>query len=158
MKNLLIMRHGKAELGNGNKDRERSLMPRGQKQSREAALALEEQQILPGLIISSTANRAKETAQMVSEYLVKAVPIQLEDQIYLCSLEELIEVSKICPEEIETLLLVGHNPTMEFLLDRVSGSPYSVKTSEIYSFKVNCSRWQDIHVDALEFIGPIYVH
>jgi len=158
MKRLLIMRHGKAEHGQGKSDFERQLTELGRIQAAEAAKAMLSRELHPQWIIASAAFRARETAQVVQEVFSGTGELILEKDLYLCSVEDLIQACWICPPEVQTLLLVGHNPTMEYLTDRVIQGDCRIKTSEIRSFELERSDWNGLSLEELSYQGQIYTH
>lgn len=158
MKYLLTMRHGKAEHSPGVNDFERQLVEKGQLQAKEAALALKAQSMVPDWILTSTARRAQETAEIVqNEFAGKAILIP-ESSLYLCSVEDLIDACHIVPAEINRVMIVGHNPSIEYLTDRVTRDDCRVKTSEVRCFSFMGENWVDLALSLLEYEGVLYTH
>lgn len=158
MKRILLMRHGKAEQGNGKADFDRELTNRGKKQSLEAAKALEATQWIPQRIIASTAARAWESATIVAEHLGIENKLEQEQQLYLCTAEMLMETLRELPESLDTVLLVGHNPAMEVFADRISGNFTIVKTAEIQGFFLDRPEWEDVEFSSITPQGFLYKH
>jgi len=97
-------------------------------------------------------------AEKVQEVLSGSAQLILEESLYLCSVEELLQSTWICPSQVECLLLVGHNPTMEYLTDLVTRGDCRIKTSEVRSFKVHRDSWNGLTLSDLEYDQLIYSH
>lgn len=114
---LLIMRHGKSDWSSDASDFERPLKKRGIKEAKKIGYWLSNNAYYkPDVVISSPAERALSTANIVAEMLPGQVELELDDRIYLTGLEQLLEVLTELPEDINCPLLVGHNPGLESLL------------------------------------------
>ena len=159
MKTLLIMRHGKAERTPGKRDFDRDLEPRGRTQAVDGAMALKITENIPDRIISSPAARAYHTADILRrecalpEEVLQAIP-----SLYLCSLEEMVFQIRCCPDYVSTLLVVGHNPAMEYFSDQATGNDSRIKTSEIRGFSLGETQWSRLDPGQLEYLGIIYSH
>jgi phosphohistidine phosphatase len=72
------------------------------------------------LIVTSTARRARRTAQLVARTLDYPKDlIRLDDALYLASPEAILAVIAQQDETVERLLLVGHNPGLTDLANRL---------------------------------------
>ena len=116
-KELLILRHGKSDWNTDTTDFYRPLHKRGKQNAQRMGEWLDEQKLVPDLIISSPAIRALTTAEIVCVALeLPAHTIQTEKCIYEASLSDLRKVLLHIPDSVQRLLLVGHNPGFESLL------------------------------------------
>ena len=116
-KELLLLRHGKSDWTTDTTDFDRPLNKRGKRNARQIGEWLDEQKLAPDLIISSPANRALTTAEIVCDAMgLSAHSIQTDKRIYEASLSDLRQVLSNIPDSIQRLLLVGHNPGFESLL------------------------------------------
>lgn len=114
---LLLLRHGKSDWDSGVEDFHRPLKKRGRLAAQCIGLWLQEQQLIPGYILSSPAERALATAKKVCKTLdLDAQQIMQDGRLYLASYEQLLEVLQETPHSVQRLLLVGHNPGLEELL------------------------------------------
>ncbi len=108
-----LLRHAKSDWSDGSlRDRERPLAPRGRKACRALARHLREHPLGVELVLCSTARRARETLDGVAEALGD-VEVRYEEAIYGASARELLEFVRGLPEEVGSVLLVGHNPGFE---------------------------------------------
>jgi len=116
-KELLLLRHGKSDWNTDTSDFNRPLNNRGKRNAQEMGEWLNEQQLLPDLIISSSANRALSTAKIVCKSLsLPSHTIKTDDLIYEARLADLRQALLQTPDSVHRLLLVGHNPGLEYLL------------------------------------------
>jgi phosphohistidine phosphatase len=148
MKKIIFVRHGRAEDGSsGISDFERSLTTKGKNISKEMALRLRGHEDDPGLIISSPAFRAIETALIfASAYGIKSENIRLDNDLYFkADMKHLLEMLKSIDDEIDIITLFGHNPSFTEMADRLctEGCEFMTKTSIVcVSFKVKT--WAEI--------------
>ena len=121
----MLMRHGKSDwLAGAVDDFNRPLAKRGEKASRRIGKWLLENDLLPELIISSPASRACKTAQNVCT--VAGMPtgiLSADERLYLAGVESLLEVIHQCPPAAGSLMVIGHNPGLEELLEYLCTDP-----------------------------------
>lgn len=148
MKNLIFVRHGKAEdHGHMISDFERSLTTKGKTISRTMALALKEREPEPGIFISSPAFRALETAIIFAEsFGVEPDKVILNSKLYYnMSYQILPEILQLVPEECNSVILFGHNPAFTEIPDILctEGSGFMSK-SAIVGITFNSKTWSGI--------------
>lgn len=115
VKQLLVMRHAKAERPEGVADRDRPLAPRGVRSSEAMGRILRVVDLEPEAILSSPALRARSTAELAVRGAQSQTGIELVEAIYDGSAEALLGVVRAVPEPVARMLLVGHNPGLELL-------------------------------------------
>ena len=122
-KELLLLRHGKSDWNIGCSDFDRPLKKRGVDETQNLGLWMQQQKIIPDLIISSPAKRAIDTAQTLCKTLELAIKnIYIESDIYSATSCDLKRIICNVPEQTQRVLIVGHNPSMDSLLiDLVEG-------------------------------------
>lgn len=128
---LVILRHAKSDWSGGEPDRERPLAPRGRRQAPEAGAWLAAHLDVPELAVVSPAVRARATWELVAAELPEDVPIRVEEKVYAGSGRELREVLGSLPLEVGSVVLVGHNPGVEDLVQELTGDGVPMKTSAI---------------------------
>ncbi len=118
-KTLIIMRHGKSDWNSGvSRDFDRPLNDRGSKDVPRMAKWLHTQQLLPQRLISSPARRAADTAKLIAENSgVGQEAIVHDEAIYEAGREDLCTVLARHAGDSSCLLLVGHNPALDDLLE-----------------------------------------
>ncbi len=113
MKTLLLLRHAKSSWDNpGGRDFDRPLAPRGRRTAPLIGGHLRDRQLLPDLVLCSTARRARETYDLVVP-AVGGSAIQFEQALYLATPATLLRLAKATPATVERLLVVGHNPGLQ---------------------------------------------
>ena len=80
------------------------------------------EELIPGRVLCSGAQRAVESWEMVSAALGVDVPVEIRDEIYGSSPGTLMKLIRLLPNEEDSVLLVGHNPTFESLALQLAGS------------------------------------
>lgn len=148
MKNIIFIRHGRAEeLAPEITDFERSLTLKGKMIAKVMAHKLKEKINNPGLMISSPAFRALETAYIFgSEFGIDHEKINVNNILYYkMNIHYLNEILSVLNENIDTVALFGHNPSFTEIADRLCNEncDFIPKTGIVWlSFKVN--KWRDI--------------
>lgn len=109
----MLVRHAKAAEGRIDIDRE--LAPRGRADAPRIGEWLAARNWVPDLVAVSPARRAALTWQLAASALPSPPRRVVDSRIYDNTLEDLLLVIRDTPEEIESLALVGHNPSMHAL-------------------------------------------
>ncbi|WP_282698122.1 histidine phosphatase family protein [Streptomyces sp. CC208A] len=117
---IVLLRHAKADWGQET-DHERPLAERGRKDAPVAGRRLAQTGITFDLALCSTAARTRETWKLAVHELPERPRTVYEERIYEASLGELIALLNEVPEDVDDLLLVGHNPGMHALADALAG-------------------------------------
>jgi len=120
---LLILRHAKSDWDLDVKDDfERPLAKRGKKDAPRVGAWLYREGLVPDLVVSSPAERARQTAVKVCKSMdYKKKQIQWVERLYAADLTHLLRVLADCPVTAKTVLLVGHNPGLEDLVSYLAG-------------------------------------
>jgi phosphohistidine phosphatase len=124
MKRLYLLRHAKSSWKDASlADHDRPLAGRGRRASKAMAGHLRDRGIEPDLVLCSTARRARETLDRIAPAL-GTTAIEIEPALYGASAHGLLDRLRSVPDEIESVMLIGHNPAMEeFALDLARPSP-----------------------------------
>jgi len=152
MKKIIFIRHGRAEdPSSGISDFERSLTTKGKVISKMMAQHLREKEDDLGLIITSPAFRALETAFVFAiEFGIKPDTIRINSNLYYkAGMKMLVEMLAAVGDEIDTLTLFGHNPAFTEMPDRLcrEGCEFLTKTSIVcISFPIKT--WSEIKSDS----------
>jgi phosphohistidine phosphatase len=144
MRNLMIMRHGKSDwdAGAGN-DHSRPLAHRGIVSAERMGEVIRDLGIIPGLVISSTAVRARATAELARITGGWASRLILEDDLYGTSPRGALEVLARHGGDCERVMLVGHEPTWSMLLKQLTGGSCAVRTATVADIEMHTSAWDD---------------
>jgi len=117
---LYLMRHAKSDWSDqGLSDYDRPLNSRGQKNAKQIGQWMAKNDFLPDKIISSAAVRARQTAELLVQQLdhLDLEDIQYEKDLYLASIDVLIEHIQLYKGDSKGLMLIAHNPGMEHLVN-----------------------------------------
>lgn len=158
-KTLYLIRHAKSSWDDPSlKDHDRPLNKRGKKDAPFMANILKEKNIIPDLIISSTAERAIEFSKVLAEVLdYKKGNIVSERDMYLAGESEMLAILNNVDNNIETLFMVGHNPYITSFAVRLSGhSIDNIPTSGIVGIKFEIDKWKNAEIGKGEFISFDY--
>ena len=120
---LLLLRHAKSAWGtDAPADFERPLAGRGRRDAPRMGAWIREHDLLPDHVVSSPARRAAQTVQLaLAEMGVDEAAVAWEDAIYDADASTLLDVLADCPRESRRVLLVGHNPALEDLVEHLAG-------------------------------------
>ncbi|WP_026256864.1 SixA phosphatase family protein [Actinopolymorpha alba] len=132
---LLLLRHGKAESPLGVSDQDRPLAGRGRRQSEYAGAECRARGVTPELVVVSPARRAWETWEWFAAGLKAAPEVDIDRRVYANTVDDLLDVINEVPDEIGTLLIVGHNPSVAGLasiLDDDSSRPARTPLADGY--------------------------
>ncbi|MFJ9349169.1 SixA phosphatase family protein [Streptomyces sp. NPDC101237] len=121
LRRLVVLRHAKSAWPEGVPDPLRPLAARGRRDAPAAGRALADSDCLPDLVVCSTAVRTRQTWELVSGQWGTPPPVRLDGRVYAAGVPALLEVVREVPPEVETLLLVGHNPGLEQLVLELAG-------------------------------------
>ena len=118
---LLLLRHGKAEAEPGDDDFNRELSDKGKRQVQRMAVWIQQHELIPDTVLSSTADRALTSAQKCYKAMgMDAQTIIRKPEIYHGNMDDLIAVLTQQLPSSNCLMLVGHNPTLEQLLKYIA--------------------------------------
>ncbi|WP_371672947.1 histidine phosphatase family protein [Streptomyces sp. NBC_00289] len=121
LRRLVVLRHAKSAWPEGVADHERPLAPRGRRDAPAVGRALAEADCLPDLALCSTAVRARQTWDLAAAQWATPPPVRHDARLYAADVAELTEVLHGVAAQVETLLLVGHNPGLEELVLELAG-------------------------------------
>jgi phosphohistidine phosphatase len=143
VKLLSLLRHAKSSWKDaGIEDHDRPLNKRGQRDAPRMGLFLREKQLIPELILSSTARRARDTALKVTEACGYTGEVRLLSELYLAEPERYLDVVRVLPETVGHVMLVGHNPGLEQLLERLVGEAHPLPTAALAVVELPVDRWE----------------
>jgi phosphohistidine phosphatase len=142
---LYVMRHCKSRWDEPEaNDHERGLTGRGKRDARLLGRALAERAAPPDLIVSSTARRARATARRVARAWGYEEEIRQEETIYEGGPLQCLGVLRGLPDGVASVLLVGHNPTLENLLWTLGLPRLPLATGETVCLALALDRWGDL--------------
>lgn len=131
LRRLVVLRHAKSAWPEGVRDHLRPLAPRGRRDAPAAGRALVEADLLPDLALCSTAVRARQTWELASAQWGTPPPVRLAPDLYAADVPDLLAAVHDVTPEVETLLLVGHNPGLEELVLALAGDSLDDALDEV---------------------------
>ncbi len=114
---LLLLRHGKSDYPDGVRDHDRPLAARGTTEAGLAGQWLRDRGLVPELMLSSTAARARETAAATD----LDAPMELRPALYDAAPDEILAEIRSVADDVTTLLVVGHAPGLPGLAVDLAG-------------------------------------
>ena len=149
MKTLLLMRHAKSSGDDdGVSDHDRPLNTRGERSAPQMAAILVQHAVVPDLILSSTALRARTTASAVAEAFGWQPELRLRRELYLASPGQILEEIAGVSDEVGCLLVVGHNPGTEELVSDLAAMREAMPTAAIARFSLAVDDWAEVGREA----------
>jgi phosphohistidine phosphatase len=143
MKTLILCRHAKSDWPEGVSDLRRPLKPRGIHDANFLGDLLRSQAFQPDQIITSPAQRAKQTAEVVSTCMRYPGEITEAAEIYYEGEEALLAYIQQLSDAWDTVMVFGHNPTIEDAVQAWLGStsPFHLPTSAMACLETPASSW-----------------
>jgi phosphohistidine phosphatase len=122
MKELLLLRHAKSSWGDPDLDDfDRPLSPRGLDAAPLMGKAIAARNWLPQMALVSPSVRTRETWRIVAAQSPRFIEPTFRDTLYEASAGQLLAEVRHAPEEITSLILLGHNPGMQDFATLISG-------------------------------------
>ena len=152
MKTLILVRHAKSSWAEpGLADRDRVLNDRGRRNAPEMGKRLAKYPLKPDVILSSPAVRALTTAELMAEELdYKRADIHVDDRLYAAEADRLVEVVRELGDGPKRVMVVGHNPEMTELAQRLSGTIDHMPTCAVAVFTFDIASWRDLGTASLQ--------
>ena len=145
MKTLYLLRHAKSSWKDDNlHDIERPLKKRGQKAAETIGGFLKKEKIVPDLVLSSTAARARQTTDIVMEAAKLETDMRFDERIYEAGPRQLLEVVRKIEKGKKAVLLVGHNPGLEEFLELLTGTAKTMPTATLSKIVLKASTWAGV--------------
>lgn len=160
MKQLTLIRHAKSSWDNpALDDFHRPLNRRGKSNAPDMGRRLANRAFLPDLMITSPAERASTTARIIAaEIGYPRNRIQSDDRIYMADPANLIKLMRETSEDVDHLVLFGHNPGFTQLANRLGDTQIdNVPTCGVVCLKFEIASWRSFPGDGgtvLDFDFP----
>jgi phosphohistidine phosphatase len=157
MKTLLILRHAKsswnfAELS----DHDRPLNNRGKRDAPRIGRKLLKEGLIPQIIISSSAIRAYSTAEKVAKACGYEGEIVVDSSLYGSGYTAYLNVLRIQNDRLDIIMLVGHNPDSEQLLEKLTGKMVPMPTCTVASVNLFIRKWKELNAQTKGELVDIY--
>jgi phosphohistidine phosphatase len=147
--NLVLLRHAQAVPKDPIwPDHERRLTARGRRQARCVGNYLRSVGLIPELVISSTARRARATARRVIRRLPKPRPLRLLfPELYQADPQRTLDVLRCVPGSPTSLLVVGHNPCWDELASAIVHQTVTLPTAGLAWIVLPIDQWTELNLD-----------
>ena len=148
-KKLYIFRHGKSDWkAKFKNDHERPLAERGIEAAKNMGVQLSKIGQEPELIISSSAKRTQDTANLAMEFGRWESTLTTTRNLYLASVEETIELVQSVQADVKRLMLVSHEPLCSSLVSEFTmGGHVKFPTASIARIDFRVDFWADVDSD-----------
>ena len=149
MKTLLLLRHAKSSWkDNEARDFDRPLNQRGLKAAPAIGRLIRKRKLQPDLVVSSPAERARQTTQLVIEAAGLKTELRYDERIYEASVARLLGVVSELDDEAGMVILVGHNPGFAELLEVLTGEAHNMPTAALACLELNIEKWNKVRASA----------
>ena len=157
MKKLYIIRHAKSSWKDFTLDDfDRPLNKRGKLNTPYMGKKLKQNNILPDMIISSPALRAKLTAKSIAKEINYTKKIVFNEDIYEASVGILEQILIQLDDTNNIVFLFGHNPSLNMFTQSYVDFDENIPTCGIVEIEFNCTKWKDIEYKNANFISFDY--
>ena len=148
MKTLLILRHAKSSWKDASlSDHDRPLNKRGKRDAPRMGALIRDEGLVPDLILSSTARRAKATAQAAAEACGYEDQVVLTPELYHAGPESYLMALYSLPDHYERVMVVGHNPGVEELLEDLCGATERMPTAALAQVALPIGAWSELQLE-----------
>jgi phosphohistidine phosphatase len=145
MKTLLLMRHGKSSWKNTElDDHDRPLAKRGLRDSRRMGELIRDKELVPQVILSSSSARTLETARILCDVCGSNDRIITLDTLYLAEADVYLKELQKIPDDVERVMVIGHNPGLESLLQMLSGQILPLTTAVVAYMSLPIKSWSEL--------------
>jgi phosphohistidine phosphatase len=145
MKNLLLMRHGKSSWNDESlSDFERPLKKRGKRDVPIMAELLVKKDLIPQIILSSPSKRTRQTTKLANRiFELDKKNIHSIDNFYMANWHDFLPAIQQINDEINSIMIVGHNPSLELFLQSLTGEFRKMPTSAVAYIKIPITSWTE---------------
>lgn len=118
---LILLRHAKSAWDDADlEDHERPLAERGRRDATEVGQLLVERRIRPDLVLCSSAERTRQTWKRAERAGAQAAEVRFEDKVYEASSYDLLRLVNVVPDNVRSLMVIGHGPGLPDLAERLA--------------------------------------
>lgn len=139
---LILMRHAKSDWGDESlSDHDRPLNHRGRRDAPRMAQWLEQQGLVPDVILLSSSVRTRETAELMSAEWSSEPTLLPTENLYLAAPDDILSTVSSDACDAKRLLVLAHNPGMAYLVSQLSGEMVDMPTAALAVFRVTDGDW-----------------
>ena len=156
-KTLFIVRHGKSSWDNNSlSDIDRPLKERGIIDAYSVADKIKNNNLIPQLLITSSAIRALHTATIFARVLgINKENIVILKDLYQAETEKIIQIIRSTSNEVDSLMIFGHNPGFTDVVNKLSNlSLGNLPTSGLVKIVFKVDKWK--RIDKVSLVDESY--
>ena len=165
MRRLWLLRHAKSSWDDPRiPDQDRPLSERGRRAAALMATHAASAQIRPDLVLCSSAARTRETLAIVLPSLGDTLRISIEDDLYSFEAREMLDRLRAIPDDVGSVLMIGHNPGSEVLAARLAAGGQDLErmltkypTAALATLDLDAEGWADVRTGCgflVSFVAP----
>ena len=145
MKTLLILRHAKSSRDDDSiPDHDRPLNKRGLEAAPEMGKLVRKEDLAPELILSSSAVRARATAELFAGGCKYHGEIVIRPDLYSFEAEPYLAALSGVTGQYSRVMVVGHNPAMEELVQALTGQLQPMPTAAVAVIQLPIEQWSEL--------------
>ena len=157
MKTILLLRHGKSKRGpEYETDFERPLAKRGKRDAERMGAFLVEQGLVPEAILSSHAERARETALRCARAAGCEDAVRFERSLYGGGEEAYFSLLWALEDTVSRVLLCAHNPDLEIVAEELAHRYVRMPTAALARIDADAERWDELFKVARRLVWVQY--
>lgn len=159
-KELFFIRHSLArEVYRGQPDVERELSESGSIRAMQLGNFLNEKGIKADALLSSAANRARTTAELLAEKILgPGEEIIYHDDLYESSVRLMLSLINQLEVKWKQVVIVGHNPVLPYTVEYLTGNIVeNLEEGGVLRLRTEADNWSEISgktMDLQEYIAP----
>ena len=162
MKRLYLLRHAKSSWDDPTlADRDRPLAPRGRRAAKVMAQHLGRKGIAPELVLCSPSTRTRQTLKRLAPGPGKKADVQIEPELYAAPARNLLEVLHKVPDQVESVMLIGHYPGIQDLAlslarpgSQISRLRRKFPTAALATLELN-GTWRELAPGSAELVSLV---
>lgn len=145
MKRVYLIRHAKSSWKDSSLDDfERPLNKRGKSDAPLMGSKLQDKKVMPDIILSSPAVRAKTTAEIIAKKIEFEKEIVFKKDIYEASATTLHKILTKIADKNSVAFLFGHNPSLNELAENYLEFNENIPTCGVVEIEFDCESWEEI--------------
>ena len=110
-------------------------------------MLLRDEDLVPDYLVCSSAVRTHKTALLAAEACSYTGEIKPTRELYLAEPQDYIEVLRQVAKEHTCVLVVGHNPGLEMLVEALTGEAAAMPTAALAHIELSLARWSDLDLN-----------
>lgn len=145
MKTLLLMRHAKSSWKDSDQDDyDRTLNKRGKRDAPRMGQLLKDEQLLPDLVLASSAKRCRKTAEHVIHESGYRGETRFVAELYEADADRIAAVLESLPDHALRLLVIAHNPGLETFVEQLTGEYTPLTTAALAHVELPIELWSEL--------------